>query len=67
MSACTCPKRANDRGAIECVGLDLFCPMHGRPHAAGCEGCVQRDRRIAELMTKLAAFESIVQTPRVKL
>lgn len=60
---CTCPKRANDRGAIECVGLDVFCPMHCRPPPSGCAGCQSRDLLIAELELKLKAFESIVQTP----
>jgi hypothetical protein len=63
MPDCTCPKRANDRGAIECVGIDRFCPMHGPRPSTECDGCHERDKRIAELESRLAAFESIVQAP----
>lgn len=35
-TTCTCPKRANEQGVIERVGLDVCCPTHGdpAPHAA---------------------------------
>lgn len=64
MPSCTCPKRANDQGAIQCVATDVFCPVHGRQPPSGCAGCQSRDLRIAELEQKLKAFESIVQTPK---
>jgi len=62
-SDCTCPKITTN-GVIHTAALDVFCPEHGRQHSMICAGCQQRDMRIAELEAKLAAYESIVQTPQ---
>lgn len=58
--SCTCPKwTVND--VVQTAALDVFCPTHGRPPTSGCEGCRERDVRIADLEGKLAAHESIVR------
>lgn len=54
MSTCTCPKRANEQGAVVPCGLDVCCPTHGDPlHFKATDRAMQEARA------------AIIQTPGV--